>query len=157
MARGRRKKPDILKKLEGNAGKRALNGDAPIPEGSLKMPIYVIGYAAEVWTQVVDSMPNELYASCDTAMLAAFCVAVGQFREATEMVAEKGLTIVTSDGEIKAHPVLSAQNKAILIISTLGSKLGLDPASRSSLKMPPAIKASSKFAGLMGEKQKKGE
>jgi len=153
MPRGRKKKPDEIKRLEGNPGKRPLNGNAPMPTGSVTKPPYVTGYAEEIWDQIVESMPPNLYTAVDGIALASFCVAAGQHRIATETLAREGLTIITEKGEEKAHPALNAQTKALNAITTLGARLGLDPSSRASMIMPKASKDVSKFAGLLGGKQ----
>jgi len=152
MARGRKKKPDEIKRLEGNPGKRPLNGDAPIPTGCAAKPPYVKGYAGKVWNQIVDSMPPNLYTAVDSVALAAFCVAAGQYRTATETLAKEGLTAYTVKGDEKPHPALSAQSRSLAAITTLGARLGLDPSSRASLIMPRAQKTDSKFTGLLGSK-----
>lgn len=149
MPKGRPKKPDGLKLLEGNPGKRPLNGAAPIPEGTIQRPPYVTGYAAEVWNQIVNSMPPALYTSADSIVLASFCVATAQWRQATEEISKDGVTVVTTQGDLKPHPALQAQSKALTTMALLGGKLGLDPSSRASLKMPPQRKPESKFNGLV--------
>ena len=150
MPRGRKKKPDELKRLEGNPGKRPLNGNAPVPTGRAVMPSYVVGYAEEVWNQIIESMPPNLYTAVDTVTLAAFCVAAGQYRQATEQLAREGLTSNTVKGDQKPHPALTAQTRALATIATLGARLGLDPSSRVSLTMPKDSKPKSKFTGLIG-------
>ena len=149
MARGRKKKPDVIKVLEGNAGGRPLNGDAPVPIGFSEMPPYLQGYAVDVWNTVITSMPDALYTACDSFVLAAFCVAVSQHRDATELLNLQGLTLVGENGDMKAHPALNAQSKAINAMTTLGARLGLDPSTRASLVMPPKRKPDSKFEGLI--------
>ena len=153
--RGRKKKPDVIKQLEGNPGKRPLNGDAPVPTGHPEKPAYVTGYAEEVWNQIIEAMPPNLYTAVDSVVLAAFSVAAGQYRTATETLAIDGLTSFTSNGEEKPHPALQAQTKALTTISTLGGRLGLDPSSRASIVMPKAPKNVSKFTGLIGGASKK--
>lgn len=150
MARGRPKKPDAIKALEGNPGKRPLNGDAPLPVGFATKPDYVTGYAAEIWDTIVNSMPRELYGSCDLVILASFCVAAEQFKDATEQIKAEGLTVQTENGELKPHPALSAQSKANTTIALLSARLGLDPSSRASIKVPATQKPDSKFKGLLG-------
>ena len=149
MPRGRPKKPDVIKKLEGNPGRRPLNSDAPMPAGAPAMPPYLKDYAVEIWDQVITSMPKALYAMCDSAVLGAFCVAVSQHKDATEILESEGLTTTTARGDLRAHPAVAVQNKAVAIMATLGSKLGLDPAARASLKIPSVANTSSKFDGLI--------
>jgi len=156
MGRGRPKTPDAIKQLTGDPGKRGLNGDAPMPLGEVKMPSYVQGYAADVWVQVVESMPKALYTSCDSVLLAAFCVAAGQFAAATEEINKDGITVHAGQFmELKPHPALSAQSKALTTLGMIGARLGLEPCSRASLKMPSVLKPDSKFDGLMGGKEPK--
>ena len=149
MGRGRPRKPNALKILEGNPGKRQLNEDAPSPVGGAEMPVYVKGYAVEIWNQVIGSMPPNLYSAVDSVGLASFCVAVSQYRRATEQLEIEGLTIEDAEGNMKAHPALTAQTKALNVIAQIGSRLGLDPTSRSAMRMPRDPKAPSKFDGLM--------
>ena len=156
MGRGRKKKPDEIKRLEGNPGKRPLNGNAPNPTGRAAKPSYVTEYAAEVWNQIVDSMPLNLYTTVDSVVLAAFCVAARQYKTSTETLDLDGLTVVSAvSGDEKPHPALQAQSKALNTIATLGVRLGLDPSSRASIVMPNAIKLESKFEGLLGNQVKK--
>jgi len=153
MPTGRKKKPDEIKRLEGNPGKRPLNGSAPMPTGCAAKPPYVTGHAAAVWDQITSSMPPNLYTAVDSVVLAAFCVASGQYRTATETLAAEGLTVVSAvSGDEKPHPALQAQTKALTAISLLGARLGLDPSSRASIVMPRAAKLANKFEGLLGVK-----
>jgi len=153
VGRGRKKKPDELKRIEGNPGKRPLNGNAPVPTGRPEKPPYVTGHAAGVWNQIISSMPPNLYTAVDSVILSAFCVAAGQYRTATEQLDREGLTLKSKNsGDEKPHPALQAQTKALNAISILGARLGLDPSSRSSIIMPSGIKLESKFEGLIGRK-----
>ena len=112
-------------------------------------PAYVTGYAAEIWEQVTTSMPVEVYSQTDSMLLGTFCVAADQFRAATEELQRDGLTIVDDKGNLKAHPAGLMQSRAIQTIALLGARLGLDPVSRASMRMPKAKKEASKFEGLM--------
>jgi len=156
MPKGRPKKPDAIKRLEGNPGKRPLNGNAPVPTGRVAKPPYVTGYAGEVWDEIVGSMPPNLYTTVDAVVLAAFCVAAGQHRQATETLARDGLMVFSSNGDEKPHPALTAQTRALTTIAVLGARLGLDPSSRASLVMPRAVKLASKFEGLIGSQSEAG-
>jgi len=149
MGRGRPRKPDALKKLEGNPGKGPLNENMPTPAGTPIRPNHVVGYAAEVWDQIINSMPQELYSATDSIALATFCIAADQFRISTEELNRDGLTIEAGDGSIKAHPASVVQSRAINMIAVLGPRLGLDPVSRCSIRMPMKKKEVSKFEGLM--------
>lgn len=149
MPRGRPKKLDSVKRLEGNPGGRPLNENAPIPGGHPLRPAYVVGYAAEVWDQIVGSMPADVYSTTDSIVLATFCIAADQFRTATEELKRDGFTVEARDGAVRAHPAALTQSRAIQTIAMLGARLGLDPVSRASMRMPKSKKESSKFEGLV--------
>lgn len=147
--RGPQPKPDQLKKMEGNPGKRALNEDAPVATGTPDRPDHLSDYACEVWQRIAESMPPGLYAKCDTELLTAYCEAADLFRRAVLAVREEGEVATGSNGAPYQNPWVSIQNKQAQLLATLGSRLGLDPAARSNLKLPSQGKAKSKFGDLI--------
>lgn len=149
MPKGRKKKPDAIKKLEGNPGKRDLNDAAPIPDGRAVKPDYLNEEASDIWDQIVGSMPPELYKACDSSILGAFCVAVSQYRESTLLIEKEGMIVTSKNGSKITHPAQVVQYKAITAMVSLGARLGLEPSARASLKMPIAQKKTSKFEGLV--------
>lgn len=142
--RGPQPKPDQLKALEGNPGKRPINKEAPIADGRPECPPQVGEYGRLVWERVINSMPDRLYGTADTEMLAAYCVAAERHRDACVEISQNKY-----DGEgdrpSKWFPVMAQQ---ATLIMQLGGKLGLDPVSRSSINMAPE-KSVSKFGSLM--------
>jgi P27 family predicted phage terminase small subunit len=145
---GRRPKPQQIKELEGNPGKRALNKDAPQASGAPLCPAHLGTYAKIVWTRIVASMPPRLYAGCDTDLLAAYCAAADLHRKAVVALQAEGEVVEGQSGAPYQNPWVSIQNKQAVLMASLGSRLGLDPAARSSLAMPDE-KPASKFAGLV--------
>lgn len=142
MPPGRPKKPDALKALEGNPGKRDLNRNMPVASGTLAPPEFLSEYAAQVWEQFVGSMPQQIYGACDTTVLAAFCEAAALHRLATTEM--RGL-----DDPNEINRWATIQCKAASTITTTGAKLGCDPVSRSSLVMPQQQKEQGKFGTLI--------
>ena len=146
--RGPQPKPQPIKELEGNPGKRALNKSAPEPSGAPSCPEHLGDYGREVWMRIERSMPPGLYAQCDTELLAAYCAAADLHRKAVEQIKTEGEVAIGQSGAPYQNPWVSIQNKQAALLASLGSRLGLDPAARSSIQMPEQ-KPKSKFAGLV--------
>ena len=55
--RGRKPKPTALKILEGNPGKRPINGSEPVPpKGGLKCPTWLLPEAKKEWKRLASSL-----------------------------------------------------------------------------------------------------
>jgi P27 family predicted phage terminase small subunit len=111
-------------------------------------PAYVKGYAARIWKKIIASMPDGLYTACDASLLATYCIAVALHKEAVETLETESGVVSGANGAPYQNPWVSIQNKQAQLMATIGSRLGLDPATRSSIKTP-GIKESSKFADLI--------
>lgn len=146
--RGPKSKPDAIKKLEGNPGKRALNKDVPAPHGISIRPDYLTDYACEVWDRIIESMPPKLYSACDSVLLAAYCTAADMHRKAVKAIEKEG-EILRGLGGPYQNPWVSILNKQAQLLATLGSRLGLDPSARNSLSVPKDEGKKSKFNGLI--------
>lgn len=148
--RGPAGKPQEIKELEGNPGKRRLNPELPRPEGCPRPPDHLGEYARRVWDQILASMPDSLYTQADQETLAAYCVAAEAHKNAATMVSAGLLTVVTPKGEERPSAWLRIMNDQARIMATLGSRLGLDPSARNSLQMKVDGDAPvSKFDGLV--------
>src|SRR3546814_8297910 len=146
------KKPDFLKLLEGNPGKRRLRGGdrVVIAEPAVK-PAFVTGYAADVWDEITAAAP-EVYRATDSHLLAAFCLACDQHREATMYLNIEGHVIYPPRGKAFRNPWGQIASAAAADIEKLGTRLGLNPIARQNLQAQPA-KPASKFAGLTGRSE----
>ena len=155
--RGPKAKPDALKKLEGNPGKRALKKDAPEPEGLPVRPLYLTKYAREVWDKILNSMPPALYRTCDSFLLAAYCTAADMHRRAVTEIEKQGAIAFGENDAPYQNPWVSILNKQAQLMATLGSRLGLDPSARASLSVQKEDgKKKSKFDGLINVGKSKG-
>jgi P27 family predicted phage terminase small subunit len=147
--RGPKPKSIELKRLEGNPGARPLNEDAPRTVGRATMPKYLKGYASQVWKKIVGSMPEKVYSPADEELLGAYCVAAAMHREAVEHVTENGPTLVSDKGVEYQSPWMGILNTQATKMATIGTRLGLDPAARSTLRVAKEEKVKSKFEGLV--------
>jgi P27 family predicted phage terminase small subunit len=152
MARGRTPKPTLIKRLEGNAGRRPLNEKEPQPTGACVKPDFVTGEAAKEWDRAVAAMPDGVYTSADAPVLAVFAIAWVLFRNSIAQVAREGMTSVGSTGQKIAHPSLAVAAKQAEIILRAADRLGMSPSARSRLTLGEEPDGG-KFAGLLGGAQ----
>jgi P27 family predicted phage terminase small subunit len=146
--RGPKPKPVELKRLEGNPGARPLNDDAPQPSGRPVRPDYLPDYACEVWDRLVGAMPTAIYTAADQDLLAAYCMAAHLHREAARQAEDEGMVL---DGKERKYvnPCLRVLSDSAQKMAVIGSRLGLDPAARATLRVPKDEKPKSKFEGLV--------
>lgn len=68
--------------------------------------------------------------AADLPTLAAYCTAVAQVQEATQLLARDGLIFSGPQGP-KRHPAVGIRNDGMTQVRQLGGELGLTPMSRS--------------------------
>ncbi|WP_439818383.1 phage terminase small subunit P27 family [Weissella paramesenteroides] len=68
----------------------------------------------------------------DSSILEEFVVQVSVSRQAREIINKHGV-VIFEDGKMKKNPAVDVLNNAVKNIKSLGSSLGLDPISRSSI------------------------
>jgi P27 family predicted phage terminase small subunit len=136
MARtGRPPKPTHIKILEGNRGKRAINGAEPKPRlGIPPCPSHLRGEARKEWRRIVRDHDAVILARVDRAALSAHCLAWGRHVEAERKIAELGEVLETAKGYKYQNPWLAISNKALEQIKSFGAEFGLSPASRTRIK-----------------------
>lgn len=145
-----RKKPDHLRVLEGNPGKRKAKPRGVEPTGDAQRPTHLSGYAAEVWDRVVDAMPAGTFRATDTEIFAAYCTAAADFEEATYRLMIEGPVLTGARGAARRNPWTAVRRDSARSIERLGKRLGLDPTAREQLPPPAPATPTSKFAGLVG-------
>jgi P27 family predicted phage terminase small subunit len=149
MKRGRPAKLDAVKELAGNPGKRPLNKNAPKATGLPKAPVSVSGFAMTVWKELVGSMPPEVYTKADQYLMAAYCHAVALHEEAvTELALLPSKLVPGSTGQAVQSPWIKTMLEAQRQMVSIGTRLGLDPASRQAMQMsgPKPQKDDDEFA-----------
>lgn len=147
--KGRRPKPNEIKRLEGNPGRRPIHTDTAQPTGRPSKPSYLEGYASEVWHRLIGSMPEKVYTAADEDLLAAYCVAADLHRDAVAQVNAMGAVLTTEAGSFTTNPYVRVLNAQATKMASIGSRLGLDPAARASLRVPQDDRPRSKFEGLI--------
>lgn len=136
--RGRKAKPQEMKRANGNPGKRPLNKKAPEFSQAINIdvPDYMadLQYASMIWKSIVpELLKNKVLCITDMHNVEAFCLAYENWREAQKEVATEGIVVMGSQGGPVKNPALTAMNEASKQMATFGSLLGLDPSSRARL------------------------
>lgn len=154
MPRGRRPKPTTIKLAQGNPGRRPLNADEPMPlRGCPACADWLHEYAKEVWAEVVPELDRlGLLTVVDRPALTALCQAWAEFRLATETLAKEGRTTVSPvSGVVHSHPAVQQQRTAWKAIQNFSSLFGLDPSSRTRIKVPPKEDGGEPFGKYQGK------
>lgn len=146
--RGRKPKPTQLKVLEGNPGKRALNNKEPKPTLPLPSPPLVLeGEAMAEWNRVCGELSAlGLLTGIDMAVLAGYCQAFSVWVDAVGKVKTLGILIRTSNGNVIQNPAVGTMNRQYEIILKACAVLGMDPSSRSRLKVEKQEEKANKWA-----------
>jgi P27 family predicted phage terminase small subunit len=146
--RGRKPKPESLKRLSGNPGKRRIRKSRLKPAPATPIcPPWLGDEARIIWARAMSVAP--WLAAADEFKLAGFCQAVADLRWSVETIAVKGYTIDAKQGELP-HPANGIKNKALVIIAKFGSDLGFDPTTRARLTEPDAPPASGEEEEFFG-------
>ena len=90
MTRGRKPKPTAVKLMDGNPGKRRINGAEPKPPRSLPdCPAHLSAEAKAEWHRLAKSLNGiGLLTQVDRATMAGYCQCYGRWVEAELKLAE---------------------------------------------------------------------
>jgi P27 family predicted phage terminase small subunit len=152
--RGRKPKPDTVKKLQGNPGKRALKPPAkssekavkPPPKADesatsgttpvLKMPAGLPAAAQREWKRVVPFLEKAgVVNGYDQAALADYCLCVHRLAECEADVTKRGVLVEGERGKVK-NPALQLAREYRNSIRQWCSEFGLTPSSRGRMNIP---------------------
>ena len=135
-ARGPSPKPTNLKILEGNPGKRPLNLAEPQPEPGALCPDWLSNRAQQEWKRLAPILERcGILTAADQNTLAAYCDALANYVRATRII--EGLESLTETGPhgTKMAPIINAQRNYADLMIKCGTKLGLSPGDRTSIKI----------------------
>ena len=136
MRAGRKPKPTWLKVVNGNPGRRRLNGNEPKPVGDLKdPPEWLTDRQKEGWKYALDHAPAHLLKKIDASLLVAWVVAQDVHRQAAEIIAAEGITSSTRDG-VKQNPAVLALGTQAGVMMKAAAEMGFTPSSRARITIP---------------------
>ena len=160
MSRGRKPKPEALRKLEGNLSKRANTGQEPRfdPVTDANPPEWLDTIAQALWRQVAPQLTAQgLFSEVDHASLGALCLAYSRWRKAEQLVqrqidaAEKpaqpnalelplAMEFKTPQGYSQQIPQIGIANTYLDKFLKLAAEFGFTPAARARMlveALPP--------------------
>jgi len=139
--RGRKKTPAKILQLRNNPGKRPINQDEPkFKPGIPEAPAFLSETARKYWhLHLADLDDTGILARVDLGIFAAYSTALANLELAEINLQRFGYVQINDAGlETKMPWVLIAKESRDEIRS-LGSELGLTPASRARLKVTPKV------------------
>lgn len=135
---GRTPKPHHLRVIEGNPGKRQLREPLKAPPSKPRCPSWLQDYAKTVWRRLVDILDGYgVLTTADREMMAAYCEAVADYRNATETMAKTGLLVQGQKGNAVTNPLWRIKRDAARQIAEGSARFGLTPADRVRLTGEP--------------------
>ena len=94
---GRRSKPTVLKRLDGNPGKRALYDAEMQPKPGIPDPPDILqleALALEEWERIAPELAAMgALTHLDSTALAAYCVSYARWRQCEELLATQGMLL----------------------------------------------------------------
>lgn len=140
---GRRPKPTVLKLVEGNPGKRAINKTEPKPRREIpSCPAHLDDSGKVAWGRLsvlLDRMG--VLTEADSFALERLCDCYTDILECRQLIATDGrtYTVETQTGEIliKGNPAVAQLRAADAQFKSYLIEFGLTPAARSKVNVTP--------------------
>ena len=140
--RGRKPKPTALKRIEGNPGRRPINGREPVAPPDLpSCPQHLAPSAKAEWKRLARVLYDiGLLSRLDRAALAAYCAAYGRWVEAEKKLQETPALLKTPSGYVQPSPWIGIANRQMEIMAKFMAEMGLTPSSRSRVTVPSRVR-----------------
>ena len=139
--RGRTPKSTALRIIEGNRGHRPINTAEPKPESKAPArPRILKGWEIKGWKYLVRELEKMgTLATSDLGVMIAYCHWFGNVMDAKDKLSEpgedNGKIIKTTLGNLIQNPWLGMANTAAKELAKVSAALGLDPTSRTRIKL----------------------
>lgn len=129
-----RKKPTVLKILEGNPGKRPLPQNEPKPRPlAPKCPSRLPREAKRHWKELAPKLEKlGLLTEVDGQAFADYCLCLARLEEAEKDIRERGILVPGDRGKVK-NPACQIAREYRAALQKWAARFGLDPQSRSGL------------------------
>lgn len=132
---GRKPRSTHLKVVRGETNKDRLNTKEPKPLPKRpSCPRFLCTEGRKMWRYLAPQLERTgQLTRIDLGVFAAYCRVYGRWVRAEQAINVEGVLSVTVTGSVITNPNLWVANKCLSQLNTLGSALGLDPASRSRI------------------------
>jgi P27 family predicted phage terminase small subunit len=136
MRPGRKPTPSVIRRQNGNPGKRSFNALEPVlPPGMPACPPHLGATAREEWDRLAGILHGHgVLTEADRATFAAYCQSWARWVEAEEKLKETPMLIRTPSGYVQQSPWLSIANRQLELMNRQAAELGLTPASRTRVR-----------------------
>ena len=133
--RGRKPKPDEIKILEGNLGKRPINKTKPKAKAKApKCPDWLEDEAKKEWRRMSKQLEHlGLLTEIDMTSFAGYCQAYARWKAAEEFISKHGTIVKTPSGYWQQVPQVSIAQTYLKIMNRFCEQFGLTPSSRTRL------------------------
>lgn len=157
---GRKPKPTNLKLIDGNPGKRPLNGKEPKPKPvKPTCPTWLNVDAKKMWKCLEKELEKlGLLTNIDGQAFSAACQSYGIWVECERILQEKGRVVsivrMNKDGNFigeyeQQRPEVSIGNTALKNFKVFCAEFGLTPSSRSSISISGEGEEADVMRGLL--------
>ena len=125
-----------MKVLKGTDQPCRMNPDEAEPNLAIPSPPEHLSQEANVeWGRISQELYQlGLLSRVDRAALAAYCQTYGRWVEAERTLAEKGMLVKTTNGNIIQSPLVSIANKSLEIMHKYLTEFGMTPAARAKVQ-----------------------
>lgn len=138
---GRPAKPTQLKLVQGNPGKRAVNGNEPEPDllQDLTPPPHLAAPVAAVWNQLAPQLRKaHILTVIDTPALEIACDAIAVFRLSMEKTADGKVLVKNAEtGNVSLSPWEIVKSMSVKRALAVLREFGATPAARSKVVVDP--------------------
>ena len=150
---GNPRKPTALKTLQGTTRPDRTPKNEPKPGGHAEPPDFLTAEALTEWERLAPELEAiGLLTVADQSVFAVYCQAWADYKKLTVQLNEMASWTWSSEkGYRQVVPEISMRKETWTRIKEAGSKLGLDPSSRSGLNIEPKPQRENKFAKLRGQ------
>lgn len=141
--RGPAKEPSALKAVKGTADPKQVANE-PVPTGPVVAPENLTDSAREVWDRLAPDLERKgVLTAWDVDLFAMFCTAVADWDEADQRVQAEGSLVDApvfdrngkqTGSRTQKSPWLAVRRDAFEMARSLGSRFGLTPSDRASVR-----------------------
>ena len=139
MKPGPRPKPTLLRKFEGNPGKRPLTESEPKPRSAKRLPAapsYLNVDGKKEWKRAGTELHRlGLLTKLDVTAFAAYCQAYSVFINAVRNLEKHGMLVKAQSGFPVQSPYLSIVSTQTKQMIKLQTEFGMTPSSRSRIEV----------------------
>src|SRR6185295_11722849 len=133
MPRGRKRKPQHLKLIEGTDRPDRAPKRPPKFSGKLSPPSWLGTLGKVEWKRIVRQAPDGLFTSADRQLLAQYCQNCARLAELEKIVTDQGYTFQTEKGYVCQRPEASMLRSLQQLQVRICEQLGFSPTSRARI------------------------